>query len=92
MHNYTAISRHYQVERRNLVYLKFITEAHEGLMTVSTVEKTGAIVSIGYLDCFAADVESLLRALGDEFPLTEVAIPPAGIQPAITSAKEHAPC
>lgn len=73
---YPTVTRYFRTSRRELVYLKFITEAYEGLLTVSTVDRTGGVVTISYPDCSSRDAESLLLALGGEIPLEEVA-PPA---------------
>lgn len=69
-------ARYFRVNRRELVYLKFILEAYEGLSTLSTVDREGVIVRIGYPRCFSRDMDSLLQALGNEIALAEVP-PPA---------------
>lgn len=78
---YPTITRYFRVSRRELVYLKFITEAYEGLLTVSTVDRLEGIVTISYPDCSAGDAEHLLLALAGEIPLEEVATPPTGEHP-----------
>lgn len=78
---YPTIRRYFRVSRRELVYLKFITEAHEGLLTVSTVDRLEGIVTISYPDCSAGDAEHLLLALTGEIPLEEVAPPQTGGHP-----------
>ncbi|GFE57710.1 DUF4911 domain-containing protein [Geobacter sp. AOG1] len=82
---YPTITRYFRVSRRELVYLKFITEAYEGLLTVSTVDRTEGIVTISYPDCSARDAEQLLLALAGEIPLEEVAPPPAGAHPIVSA-------
>jgi len=78
-------ARYFRVDRRDLVYLKFILEAYEGLAVLSTVEREEAIVRIAYPSCTAADVDLLLRALAKEIDIAEVPQPPgcAGILPAM---------
>jgi Domain of unknown function (DUF4911) len=66
-----SAARYFQVNRRDLVYLKFILEAYEGLATLSTVDREGAIVRVGYPRCFSRDVHALLHALGKEIELRE---------------------
>lgn len=66
------ITRHFRVERRDLVYLKFIVEAYEGLATLSTADRERGIVVITYHRHFAEDIDALLNALGTEIALQEV--------------------
>ena len=68
-------ARYFRVSRHDLVYLKFIMEAYEGLAVLSTVEREGAIVRIGYPHFCAEDVDALLLALSAEIKMTEVPIP-----------------
>jgi hypothetical protein len=63
------------VAGHDLVYLKFILEAYEGLAVLSTVEREGAIVRICYPYFSAEDVDRLLQALGGEIELQEVPQP-----------------
>ncbi len=72
----TACPTYFRVDRRDLVYLKFILEAYEGLTTLSTVEKEGPLVRISTFPWCAADVDDLIEALRTEIPLTETAPPP----------------
>jgi hypothetical protein len=69
--------RYFRVTGRDLVYLKFILEAYEGLATMSTADKANGIVSVTYSDCFAATVDALLTALSGEISLSEVNSPVA---------------
>ncbi len=68
-------ARYFRVERRDLVYLKFILEAYEGLAVLSTVEREGAVVRIVYPHFSAADVDALLKALSEEISINEVPQP-----------------
>lgn len=67
-----ALARYFKVGRRDLVYLKFILEAYEGMSTLSTVEPHGVIVRLSIPAGFEADMERLLHALGADMSLTEV--------------------
>lgn len=69
------IVRYFRVDRRDLVYLKFILEAYEGMSTLSTVEKGGAIVSLTVPAGFAGDMAELINALQGEITLVEIAGP-----------------
>ncbi|WP_298434122.1 DUF4911 domain-containing protein [Geobacter sp.] len=66
------IARYFRVERRELVYLKFIVEAYEGLATLSTADRERGIVAISYPRHFAEDLDALLTELGTEIALQEV--------------------
>jgi hypothetical protein len=87
-------ARYFRVARHDLVYLKFILEAYEGLAVLSTVEREGAIVRIGYPHFSAEDVDLLLHALSGEIDLTEVPQPEGfcdGLPPIpIRKVSEHA--
>ncbi|WP_224961894.1 DUF4911 domain-containing protein [Geomonas subterranea] len=65
-------NRYYQLANRDIVYMKYILEAHEGLTTMSTIDGKRGIVRVNYPVCFAAEVDSLMRALGEEIQVTEV--------------------
>jgi hypothetical protein len=68
-------ARYFRVNRHDLVYLKFILEAYEGLAVLSTVERERAVVRIGYPHFSAADVDVLLLALSGEIEMMEVPKP-----------------
>jgi hypothetical protein len=87
---FDTYSRYFQLDRRNLVYLKFILEAYEGLATLSTVNREGAVVRIGYPHFSSRDVDALLLALGKEIEMTEVPQPADchGLPPAVPRDKE----
>jgi len=67
-----ALVRYFKVGRRDLVYLKFILEAYEGMSTLSTVEPGGVIVRLSIPAGFEADMESLLAALSTDIPMVGV--------------------
>ena len=69
------IVRFFQLDRRDLVYLKFIQEAYEGLSFMSTADQKNCIVRICYQRSVAQDMEGLLAALAGEISLTEVTAP-----------------
>ncbi len=70
-----ACTRYFRLDRRDLVYLKFILEAYEGLSTLSTVEKDATLVRISTFPWCAADIDALIEALRGEIPLIETAPP-----------------
>jgi hypothetical protein len=65
-------SRYFQLASRDLVYMKFILEAYEGLCTMSTVDGKRGIVRVSYQRPFAGDLAALMDALGREIAVTEV--------------------
>ncbi|QWV98907.1 DUF4911 domain-containing protein [Geomonas nitrogeniifigens] len=65
-------NRYYQLANRDIVYMKYVLEAHEGLTTMSTVDGKRGIVRVNYPVCFAAEVDSMMRAVGQEIVVTEV--------------------
>jgi hypothetical protein len=65
-------NRYYQLAGRDLVYMKFILEAYEGLSTMSTVDGKRGIVRVNYPVAFAADIAALMEALAKEIAVTEV--------------------
>ncbi len=88
---YLTVTRYFRVSRREMVYLKFITEAYEGLLTVSTVDKTGGVVRISYPACSRQDADDLLRALAGEISLVETEPPPARANPIASSDSTMSP-
>lgn len=66
--------RYYQLASRDLVYMKFILEAYEGLSTMSTIDGKRGIVRVNYPVPFEADVAALMAALAGEISVTEVTL------------------
>jgi hypothetical protein len=87
---FDIIARYFQVDRHDLVYLKFILDAYEGLATLSTIEREGAIVRIAFPHFSGADLDALLQALSWEIAITEVPKPGScsGFLDTITHEKE----
>lgn len=65
------IVRYYKVQRRDVVFLKFILEAYEGMSTLSTVEPREAIVRLSVPVGFDADMQRLITSLGEEISIAE---------------------
>jgi len=59
-----AICRYFRVKRRDMVFLKFILEAYEGMNTMSTVDNTAGIIRIAVMSGFGEDMDALLAELG----------------------------
>jgi len=64
--------RYFQLAGRDMVYMKFILEAYEGLSTMSTIDGKRGIVRVSYPRPFAGDIAQLMDALGTEIAITEV--------------------
>ncbi|HBA88823.1 MAG TPA: DUF4911 domain-containing protein [Geobacter sp.] len=64
--------RYYQLANKDIVYMKFILEAYEGLSTMSTVDGKRGIVKVSFPVCFAKDMAGLMQAVGEEIRITEV--------------------
>lgn len=65
------IFRYFKVLHRDMVYLKFILEAYEGMNVMSTVDNVAGIIRIAIMEGFEADIDALLAELG-----TQVAMEP----------------
>lgn len=72
MNDEAEVIRYFRVDRRDLVYLKFILEAYEGLSTMSTADRAEGIVRISSPAWAADDIRELLFFLAGEIRLTEV--------------------
>lgn len=65
----------YRVDRKDLVLLKFILEAYEGMSTMSTVDRIAGIVRISIPAGFVPDMESLLAELSGTLSLQLTSYP-----------------
>lgn len=67
-----ATCRHFRVKHRDMVYLKFILEAYEGMNTMSTVDNVAGIIRIAVMPGFEVDMDSLLAELGGRVSMEPV--------------------
>jgi len=65
-------TRYFKINRRDLVYLKFILEAYEGLTTLSTADREEGIVRLNMPRGFSEDVGALVDVLRIEIAMIEV--------------------
>jgi hypothetical protein len=65
-------TRYFKINRRDLVYLKFILEAYEGLTTLSTADRDEGIVRLNMPRGFSEDVGALVDVLRNEIAMIEV--------------------
>lgn len=66
------ISRYFRVAKRDIVYLKFILEAYEGMNVMSTVNNDAGIIRILIMPGFEEDMDSLLAKLGEKTAMEPV--------------------
>lgn len=66
------IEKFFKVNRRDMVYLKFILEAYEGMNVMSTVDNVAGIIRIAVMPCFEADMDELLAELGNVVKMEKV--------------------
>ncbi|WP_026843264.1 DUF4911 domain-containing protein [Citrifermentans bremense] len=65
-------SRYYKLANRDIVYLKSILEAYEGLNTMSTIDGKRGLIRVSFPLCFAGDVEALMQEIAKEIEIAEV--------------------
>ncbi|GFE59983.1 DUF4911 domain-containing protein [Geobacter sp. AOG2] len=67
-----AVYRYFRVKHRDMVYLKFVLEAYEGMNTMSTVDNAAGIIRIAVMPGFVEEMDSLLAELGGRVPMEPV--------------------
>ena len=60
----SMVCRYFKVAHRDMVFLKFILEAYEGMNVMSTVDNKNGIIRIAIMPGFVADMDGLLADLG----------------------------
>ena len=75
-----SVTLFFQVQRKELVYLKFILEAYEGMSTLSTVDQQRGIVQVVIPTPFLTDMKLLLETIGQEISLIPLEHPHAAAQ------------
>jgi hypothetical protein len=66
------IYRYFKVRHRDMVYLKFILEAYEGMNVMSTVDNLAGIIRIAIMEGFETDMDALLAELGQQVVMEPV--------------------
>ena len=66
------ICRYFKVAHRDMVFLKFILEAYEGMNVMSTVDNTAGVIRIAIMPGFVADMDELLADLGRQVNMEPV--------------------
>jgi hypothetical protein len=72
------VCRYFRVKHRDMVYLKFIMEAYEGMNTMSTVDNVAGIIRIAVMPGFVEEMDDLLAELGTKVPMEPVSWEQAG--------------
>jgi len=70
-----VICRYFKVNHRDMVFLKFILEAYEGMNVMSTVDNRAGIIRIAIMRGFVDDMDELLADLGRQVMLEPVEWP-----------------
>lgn len=65
----SMICRYFKVAHRDMVFLKFILEAYEGMNVMSTVDNKAGIIRIAIMPGFVDDMDLLLAELGRQVNL-----------------------
>lgn len=66
------ICRYFRVSRSDMVYLKFIMEAYEGMNVMTTVDNTAGIIRIAIMPGFEEEMDGLLAELGKKVVMEPV--------------------
>lgn len=66
------ICRYFKVLHRDMVFLKFILEAYEGMNVMSTVDNKAGIIRIAIMPGFVDDMDELLASLGQQVMMEPV--------------------
>jgi hypothetical protein len=67
-----VIFRYFKVLHRDMVFLKFILEAYEGMNVMSTVDNVAGIIRIAIMEGFEPDMDALLAKLGRQVAMEAV--------------------
>jgi len=68
----SMICRYFKVAHRDMVFLKFILEAYEGMNVMSTVDNKEGIIRIAIMRGFVDDMDGLLAELGRQVTMEPV--------------------
>lgn len=66
------VCRYFKVTHRDMVFLKFILEAYEGMNVMSTVDNKVGIIRIAIMQGFVEDMDGLLAELGKQVSMEPV--------------------
>ena len=60
-----------KLNRKDISYLQFLIESYEGLATVTTVDKSVAIIKLSIMPDSVSDIDEILNSLKKEIDFTE---------------------
>lgn len=66
------ICRYFKVAHRDMVFLKFILEAYEGMNVMSTVDNNIGIIRIAIMNGFVNEMDELLAELAKQVTMESV--------------------
>ncbi|MBI2354489.1 MAG: DUF4911 domain-containing protein [Deltaproteobacteria bacterium] len=66
------ICRYFRVARADMVFLKFILEAYEGMNVMTTVDNVNGIIRIAIMPGFEGEMDNLLADLGRQVGMEAV--------------------
>ena len=66
------ICKYFRVSRKDIVFLKFILEAYEGMNVMSTVDNSAGIIRIAIMPGFEQDMDDLLAELSGSISMEPV--------------------
>ena len=72
MQQLNTIRHHYRVERKEIAYLRFIFEAHDGLAVITTEDRETGIISVNTAPGREAEVEHLISGLKREIMIEPI--------------------
>ena len=70
--NVAMVCRYFKVAPRDMVYLKFILEAYEGMNVMSTVDNKVGVIRIAIMPGFVEDMDGLLAEMGRQVTMEPV--------------------
>jgi hypothetical protein len=72
-----TVRKYFRIERKEIAYLKFVFEAHEGIAVITTVDAANGIVVMYIPAGCLADTDKILAGLSREMMLLELSEPEA---------------
>lgn len=65
------LSRGLLVRRKDMAYVQFILESHEGMVNVTAIDSRRGWLSVSIMPGFLEETEAAIKALAQEIPLEE---------------------
>ena len=74
--NPDTVEIYLQVPPEEIVFLKLIVEAHEGIGVLRTIDRKRAVIVLMVAGDMEGDARALLESLRDQLPWVELSAPP----------------